>query len=210
MTPFVKDLIEHAVGEWAYFGYSTRALNNHWKIGAEEYELGYRDRVREYWEIVGHPTWNGLTPQPWSGAFISWCLVRSNAGAFFQGSAKHSVYINWIRNQAPSKAKLVLTDPRQQSLEVGDLIWNSRRDETVSAIPKNYPEAVATLEKGIMFNSHVDIVVDVRDGQCDSIGGNVSNKDPGGSVTRSTWKLDGHGMIVDPRKSWLGVVKNEI
>lgn len=210
MTAFVTDLLDRALGEWAYFGYSTRALNDNWKIGAEEYEIGFRSRVTDYWKVVGHPSWDGLTKQPWSGAFISWCFVKANAGALFEPSAKHSVYINSIRKQSSANAKLELVDPTQNAVAKGDLIWNSRRDSSVSQIPKNYADAVAALKHGIMFNSHVDIVVEVGNGKCESIGGNVSNKDPGGSVTRSTWKLDPQGKLIDSRKSWLGVVKNNI
>ncbi|WP_320202100.1 DUF2272 domain-containing protein (plasmid) [Agrobacterium sp. rho-13.3] len=210
MTPFVTELVNHALSEWAYFGYSTRALNDNWKIGAEEYEAGFRSRVTEYWKVVGHPTWDGLTKQPWSGAFISWCFEEANAGGHFQPSAKHSVYINWIRKQKSSNAGLQLTDPAASGVAVGDLIWNSRRDSSVSSVPKTYAEAVSALTKGVMFNSHVDIVVEIGSGQCDSIGGNVSNNDPGGSVTRSTWKLDTNGKLIDSRKSWIGVVKNSL
>ncbi|MEA3048011.1 MAG: hypothetical protein QOJ53_2343, partial [Sphingomonadales bacterium] len=45
-------------------------------------------------------------------------------------------------------------------------------------------------------------------GRCDSIGGNVSNRDPGGSVTRSAWRLAPDGTLDDSRKAWIGVVRN--
>ena len=71
-------------------------------------------------------------------------------------------------------------------------------------------EATARLAAGDFFISHVDIVVAVGQGRCDSIGGNVSNLDVGGSVTKSTWRLDDQGCLSDPRKPWIGVVRNDL
>jgi hypothetical protein len=84
------------------------------------------------------------------------------------------------------------------------LIWNARGANT----PSDYDEAVAHLEAGDFFISHVDIVVAVRVGECDSVGGNVHPEPVGGSVVRSTWRLDQDGALADDRKTWLGVVKN--
>ena len=208
MKPFAKSLVATASAEWAYFGYSSRAINNTWKVGGEEFNSPYRERVQAYWSAVGHPTWDGKTTQPWSGAFISWCFEAAKAEGRFKGSSKHSVYIDWIRTKQTSPS-FTLVDPASATLAPGDLIWNARRDENTSKIPKTHAEAIARLKKGDYFISHVDIVVEVRASECDSIGGNVSNADPGGSVTRSTWHLN-NGLIVDPRKTWIGVVKTNI
>lgn len=200
-------LIDTATSQWEFFGYSTRALNNKWKIVGDEHDSPYREQVKKYWSVVGHPTWDGRTKQPWSGAFISWCFDQASYGTRFKGSAKHSIYIDWIR-KGNSAQTFALVDPASDVVEAGDLIWNSRRDETTSDIPQNYTQAIARLGAGDHFISHVDIVVEVGDAQCSSIGGNVSNEDPGGSVTRSTWLL-ADGRIADPRKSWIGLVKNK-
>lgn len=209
MTPFVDKLVEVATAEWAFFGFSTRALNDQWAIGGDEQDAPYRQRVQQYWSVVGHPTWDGTTPQPWSGAFISWCFETAGAGNLFEGSAKHSVYVDWIRRDKDGPG-FDLADPASATVAPGDLIWNSRRDNTTSDAPKNHVEAIKRLKQGDMFISHVDIVVAVRAGQCDSIGGNVSDASPGGSVTKSTWRLDGSGHIADPRKSWIGIVKTRL
>ncbi|NKL66292.1 DUF2272 domain-containing protein [Rhizobium leguminosarum] len=206
MGPLSERLIDAATQEWEFFGYSSRALNNKWKIGGDEHDPPYRERVQRYWSVVGHPTWDGRTKQPWSGAFISWCFDRADYGSRFEGSAKHSIYIDWIR-RGGSADTLDLVDPQSADVEPGDLIWNSRRDETTSNIPQNYTQAIARLQAGDFFISHVDIIVGVGDSEFSSIGGNVSNEDPGGSVTKSTWRING-GRIADPRKSWIGLVKN--
>jgi hypothetical protein len=208
MTPFVEKLLTTTLGEWEFFGHSTRTIANVWNVAGEEFQDPFRLRVRDYWAAVGQPTWDGATKQPWSGAFISWCFKTAGAGDKFKGNAKHAVYIDRIRRNQSSTSGLKLLDPMTTRVEPGDLVWNPRRTSDTSSVPKTFDEAVARLAVEDFFISHVDIVVETRAGQCDSIGGNVSNKDPGGSVTRSTWLLSADGRIVDPRKTWIGVVKN--
>lgn len=106
---------------------------------------------------------------------------------------------------------LVLIDPAEAAVSPGDLIWNSRQPDPEHPdpdIPLSYGAAAAKLDAEDFFASHVDIVVSAGDGRCESIGGNVSNAQVGGSVTRSTWELDGRGRLTDRRKPWIGVVLN--
>jgi len=208
MTAFVDKLLETVLAEWAFFGHSTRSLDNVWNVLGEESQDPFRLRVRDYWAAVGQATWDGTTEQPWSGAFISWCFKTAGAGDSFKGDATHAVYIDRIRRAQSPAAKLQLLDPAKTPVAPGDLIWNSRRTSDRSDVPGSFDAAVARLAAKDFFPSHVDIVVAAGGGRCDSVGGNVSNRDPGGSVTRSTWHLDPAGKITDPRKSWIGVVKN--
>jgi hypothetical protein len=107
--------------------------------------------------------------------------------------------------------RLVLRDPAAVAVAPGDLIWNSRQPDLanpVADIALTHEAAVERLEAGDFFASHVDIVVAVEDGRCESVGGNVSPPGVGGSVTRSTWRLDPQGRLADPRKPWIGVVTN--
>lgn len=195
-------LIAAALGEWDYFGKSTRSIDSHWHLVGEEANEPYRSHITQYWTVVGFPEWNGDTPQPWSGAFISWCFKTAGIAGKFD--ATHSAYIDRIRRHENMPAELVLTSPKEAVIEPGDLIWNER-DKTHPT--PDYETAVALLKAGTYFLSHVDIVISVDGDTCTSIGGNVSDRDSGGSVTRSTWKLkDGH--IADPHKTWIGVVKN--
>ena len=204
----IKDkLIEKAIGEWEFFGRCTRSLSNAWHVVSDESDEPYKTHINRYWVSVGQPTWNGATDEPWSAAFISWCFKEAGAGAAFRGSAKHSIYIDRIRRDTAADAKLSLRDPGLVAVERGDLIWNVRGANPVAT---TYAKAVERLKAGDFFISHVDIVVEVRAGSCDSIGGNVSNRTPGGSVTRSTWKLAADGKLADPRKTWIGVVKNSL
>lgn len=210
MAGIKRRLIETALGEWGFFGRSTRGLDGRWDVAGDEKDEPYTSRVGLYWQAVGRPELDGGSDEPWSAAFISWCFATAGAGAAFAGHDTHSVYVDRIRRHAGMSEKLVLAPPAAAPLAPGDLIWNSRweSDSGEAAAPKSFEAAVAQLDAGNFFPSHVDIVVAVGAGQCDSIGGNVSNRDPGGSVTRSTWRLADDGTIADPRKIWIGVVTN--
>jgi len=202
MSALADKLIQTAIAEWNYFGNSVRSIDNHWHVVGEEADQPYRKHIKQYWAAVGFPNWDGATPQPWSGAFISWCCKTAGIAGDFD--ATHSVYIDRIRRQKNMPAQLVLTSPKTAVIAPGDLLWNTR--DKAHPTP-DYETAIKRLKAGTFFLSHVDIVVAVEGDTCSSIGGNVSDKDPGGSVTRSTWRLV-NGHIADPRKTWVGVVKN--
>lgn len=206
MSPFADRLIAVALKEWARFGGSTRSIDDHWHVVGEEFDDPYCGYVGEYWAHVGQP-WDGRVDQPWSAAFISWCFEAARAGAAFPKSDTHSEYVDTIRRTRKEFFRLL--DPAAAIIARGDLIWNARV-AVGSSLPRGHAEALALLDKGDFFASHVDIVIDVRPGQCDSIGGNVSNADPGGSVTKTTWALDDTGRLVDPRKTWIGVIKVDL
>lgn len=197
--------------KWASFGNSTRSLDEQWSIVGNESVQPYQAYVTPFWAAVGYPERDGAYPEPWSGAFISWCFVEAGAAAdAFRPHRKHSRYIDWIRLQDGTSPLLRLRPPTSP-IALGDLIWNAR----TAGGPVNHEEAIAHLDGGNFFASHVDIVVAVRDGECDSIGGNVHYADVGGSVVRSTWRLHGNGALVDDngvradtRKRWIGVIKN--
>lgn len=206
MGTIKERLIESAVREWEAFGRSTRSLDDRWHLVGLQRAEPFRSRVGDYWAAVGRPDWDGDTPEPWSAAFISWCFAAAGAGELFSPDETHSVYIDRIRRHDGMAEALRLCPPPTTPVTPGDLIWNARSDAG-EEIPQSYDAAVAELEAGNFFYSHVDIVVSLAAGRCDSIGGNVSNLDEG-SVTRSTWRLDSHGVLVDPRKPWIGVVRN--
>lgn len=210
MGEIKRRLIESALGEWDFFGRSTRGLDGRWNLAGDEADEPYRSRIGLYWAAVGRPELDGGSDEPWSAAFISWCFAAAGASPAFSGHDTHSAYVDRIRRHDGMSAALVLAPPAAAALAPGDLIWNSRWESAGEAAraPKSFAAAIAALEAGHFFPSHVDIVVAVGAGLCDSIGGNVSNREPGGSVTRSTWRLAARGTIADPRKDWIGVVKN--
>lgn len=205
-----RRLIAAALGEWEFFGRSTRSLDGRWHVAGDEADEPYRSRIGLYWAAVGHPDWDGGTDEPWSAAFVSWCFAEAGAGRAFSGHDTHSVYIDRIRRHERMSEKLVLLAPAAAALAPGDLIWNARWESEAeeAQAPQSFAAAMAALDAGTFFASHADIVVAVDAESCDSIGGNVSNRDPGGSVTRSSWRLAPDGTLADPRKAWIGVVKN--
>ncbi|MEA3042403.1 MAG: hypothetical protein QOH47_241 [Sphingomonadales bacterium] len=210
MGEIKRRLIASALREWDYFGRSTRGLDGRWDVAGDEADEPYRSRIGLYWAAVDRPELDGGSDEPWSAAFISWCFANAGAGAAFAGDDTHSVYIDRIRRGDGMSAALGLIPPATAPLAPGDLIWNSRweSDAGEARAPKSFEAAIAELNAGSFFPSHVDIVVAVGTGRCDSIGGNVSNRDPGGSVTRSAWRLAPDGTLDDSRKAWIGVVRN--
>ena len=209
MGAIKEKLVAAALAEWEFFKRSTRSIDDVWKIGGDEAQAPYTSHISRYWAAVGLPDWTGKTDQPWSAAFVSWCFEAEGAQGKFRPNATHSAYIDAIRRHAGASADLVLKSPTEAIVEVGDLIWNPRKKKppTEYVPPANFNEAIQRLKAGQYFDSHVDIVVEVTANSCSSIGGNVSNLDIGGSVTRSTWRV-ADGKLSDPRKQWIGIVKN--
>jgi len=207
---FRSKLVHTATQEWNFFGGSTRHLDDVWNVVGEESNSPFTERIGEYWASVQQLGWDGLTPQPWSAAFISWCFKRVNEQVgpkvMFKGHIKHSVYVDRIRRQAQMDGKLVLTSVDGAPIAAGDLVWNARGEGDG---PKSFTDAVKRLKVKDFFLSHVDIVVKVEGDVCYTIGGNVSDKEDGGSVTKSAWRLNASGHLVDPRKTWIGLVKVE-
>lgn len=207
MTPFTERLIAVATREWEFFLRTTRRIDDSWHLGANLDAEPWTSRIGVYWDAVDRPDWDGLTPEPWSAAFISWCFREAGAGQAFWGDETHSLYVDRIRRHDGMSPKLTLHAPADAAPRVGDLIWNSRGDLNP---PANYAAAIAQLERGHFFESHVDIVTEVAPGTCASIGGNVWYQKVGGSVTRSEWRLDAEGRLADDRKVWIGVIRNAL
>ena len=206
-VPLALRLVEVATREWEYFRRTTRALDDSWQLGGNLDEEPFTSRIGDYWKAVDRPDWDGLTPEPWSAAFISWCFAEAGAGTAFHGDETHSVYVDRIRRHDGMSERLTLHDPALAVPRVGDLIWNSRGERDP---PGSYAEALKQLDAGRFFDSHVDVVVEIAGGRCSSIGGNVWHQKVGGSVTRSDWRTDAQGRIADDRKTWIGVIRNAL
>jgi len=207
MNKIAARLVEVATREWEYFRRTMRRIDDSWHLGANLDEQPFTARIGDYWDAVGRPDWDGLTPEPWSAAFISWCFAAAGAGDAFRGDETHSVYVDRIRRHDGMSDRLVLHDPALAAPRVGDLIWNSRGERNP---PQSHAQALAQLDAGNFFDSHVDVVVAITDGLCSSIGGNVWFQKVGGSVTRSDWRLDSSGLLDDDRKVWIGVIANDL
>lgn len=207
MNGIAARLVTIAKDEWEFFRRTTRHLDDHWDLGANLDEPLHTVRIGEYWQAVGRADWDGLTSEPWSAAFITWCFAQAGAGDAFRGDETHSVYVDRIRRQDGMSDKLTLHDPALAAPRVGDLIWNARGERDP---PRSYAEALRQLDARRFFDSHVDVVVAVEDCACSSIGGNVWFQKAGGSVTRSDWRTNAEGRLADDRKVWIGVIRNAL
>ena len=195
-------LIETAQAEWERWGFSSRPLHGRPAIGGTERRTPFVSFVNDYWKAVDKPNWNGNTPQPWSAAFISFCFKKAGAGQGFPYSAGHVGYCGAIVRSPSRYPAFAFADQETTALDVGDLILAARSGDGCVAPPRTHATALVALRQAQWFCSHADLVVAVRAGEIDVVGGNVSN-----SVTMTTY-LTRDGRISDPRHVWLGVVKN--
>lgn len=201
---FIDDLLAVTLSEWKRWGYSARPIGASSKIGGKEKIPPYVSYVNDYWRAVGHPSWNGNTPQPWSAAFISFCFKTAGAGNAFPYDQGHAGYCAAILRSPATFSKLRIADPASTTVDIGDVLWAARSGDGCKPPPKTHQEAVLALTSGGWFCSHCDIVVEMRQGEIDAIGGNISD-----SVTKTTFASQA-GKITDPRNDWLGVIKNGI
>lgn len=163
--------------------------------------------VGEYWQSIGSHL-DGRDPPAWSAAFISYCFHQAGADSHFPYSENHSIYASKI--DGGKFAGLSLQDPSTTRVAVGDLLWASRSGDGCRAPPLSFAAARKELAKirkkpATSFCSHSDIVVSIRTGEVDVIGGNVKQ-----AVTRTTYRLDTAGHIRDGRRTFVGVIKNSL
>jgi hypothetical protein len=199
-------LVDAARSEWTRWGFSVAPLHKPKKIGGVEGDNPFSSFVHEYWVAVGRPERNGHTPLPWSAAFISFCFAAAGAGKAFPGSEGHFHYCAAIlKGMAKPNPAITLEDPSTTDIKVGDLVWAGRSGEGCVRPPRSFTEAMSALkDPRNFFCSHADLVVSLRDGEADVIGGNVSD-----SVTQTTY-VTTNGKISDPRHTWLAVIRNTI
>lgn len=200
---FRAALVAAAEREWQRFGFSERGLAGEpQRIVGREQVWPYVDYINEYWQVVGQSKWNGFTPQPWSGAFISYCFDRAGAGARFPYKSSHAAYCSEIVRNPAAYPNLHLHDVASQTPVEGDLVVAARSGKDCSKPPSTHAEALAWYQAGKRFCSHADIVVDRGDRWIEVIGGNVAD-----SVTRVRYATDGNGRIMDARVDWIAVVE---
>jgi hypothetical protein len=197
-------LVDVALSEWKRFGFSTRPLHGQARIVGVESVAPYVDYVNDYWRAVGKPTFNGNTPIAWSAAFISFCFKEAGAGKSFPYDAGHAGYCSSIVRSPDVYPNLAVLDSASTIVEVGDVVLAARSGDGCGKPPKTHDEAMKLFRKGGFFCSHADIVVGVRDGEFDAVGGNIAN-----SVTRTTFAAS-KGRVADPRNVWLTVVRSQI
>jgi hypothetical protein len=184
--PFSREAaVQIALREWRAFGQQVVFPNVELPVDEERQE-GMWQRVGEYWWLGLDPRWkeqawtgihneNGeVFPESqdgnyaWSAAFISYVMRMAGAGSGFPYTETHADYINAARRHELGEAPgIVLTTERMEVYAPlrGDLIcyWRGRRPITYDDLPAG------------KFGGHCDIVVEIKPGELDVIGGNVDN-----------------------------------
>lgn len=153
----------------------------------KETEPPLEAQVLAYFAGVGRGDITRGDQEPWSAAFISFCLREAGATTEILPvkSAAHSDYIHLglAHRNAGHDVPIVYFDRQETPPRVGDLVGFSR-DENV----RNRTDIEA--KKGKFFASHTDLVLDVRPGKLTVIGGNKSN-----TIKTETIRLDSDGLI---------------
>ncbi|HEY1301515.1 MAG TPA: DUF2272 domain-containing protein [Stellaceae bacterium] len=214
--PFSREAaVQIALGEWRAF--RQPVVYPHQELPEdEEREQGLWQRVGLYWWLGLDPSWrqqgwtgihdeNGrIFPETrdgfyaWSAAFISYVMRLAGAGPAFPYSETHSDYINAAARHEPGVA---LTPERVAAYapQRGDLIclWRGRQPVTFDELPTG------------RFPGHCDIVVGIKPGELDVIGGNVDNAVAMKPIpVAADGRLAGpDGVVIDPDHHWFVVLK---
>ena len=220
--PFSREAaVQIALREWRAFGQPV--VLPHTELPEdEEREEGLWQRVGEYWWLGLNPSWpqqgwTGIHDEKgqvfpasqdgnfaWSAAFIDYVMRMAGAGRDFPYSETHSDYINMARRHGLGLAPATrLSAERIEAYapQRGDLIcyWRGRRRVAYDDLPTR------------RFPSHCDIVVTIRPGQLEVIGGNVDNAVAMKPIPATA---DGHlagpdGQLLDPEHNYFVVLRVE-
>jgi hypothetical protein len=178
-------LISAAVTEWLRFD------RGH-KLEFEDPQFKY---VGEYWSKIGLNLDGKNRDQPWSAAFISFA-TRTAGYTDFKFASAHSTYVHDAVDQRQANitsAPFWGFEVSEHQPQLGDLVCRSRDGVHIAAM--------ASLPKG-GFTSHCDIVVEIRDAEVRTLGGNVNQ-----SVSISTYPLDSSGFLKKANDVY-GILRN--
>lgn len=180
-------LITAAVKEWLRFDRGN-------KLEFEDPQYKY---VGEYWSKIGLNLDGRNRDQPWSAAFISF-VARAAGYRDFKFAAAHSTYVY----DAVDKRKANVAAAPFWGFEVdghkpqlGDLVCRSRDEVHIASM--------AALPRG-GFKSHCDIVVEIRDSEVRTLGGNVNQ-----SVSITSYPLDNNGFLRKVNNVY-GILRNNL
>ena len=214
--PFSREAaVQIALGEWRAFRQPVVYPNVELPED-EERENGLWQRVGLYWWLGLDPSWrqSGWTGKhdengqvfsadvdgnyAWSAAFISYVMRMAGAGSSFPYSETHSDYIDEAAAHTPGVA-LVAERVQDYAPQLGDLIclWRGARPVTFDELPAG------------RFPGHCDIVVAIKPGVLDVIGGNVDNAVAMKYIPiTADGRLAGpDGIVLDPDHHWFVVLK---
>ncbi len=201
LTEFRQRVVAAAEREWRYFGRHQRGRAR--RNGYKEDNPRQAARIRRYW-LAGVGRTVESPKVAWSGAFISYVLRAAGAGSRFAYSGSHSRYIQRaIRAARSGDAGASFQGHRLEDFppRPGDLVCNALVD---GVDYNNLPRYWA---------GHCDVVVAVRRGSIDVIGGNLSD-----TVGKRTLLTDSRGRLrehqprrIDPSvKRWFVIIETRI
>lgn len=195
--PLTENMVKIARQEWDFFGQQTIVHGQMVKEGHRETDEGYWQRVGTYWkEALNLPHTGKNTDEAWSAAFISWVMKTAGLGDRFLYDEWHAHYINraiQAREQQDPRYAFYGFRLSERPPQVGDLVCYAREDGVDF---DHRPET---------YKSHCDLVVAVRPGEIDVIGGNVAD-----SVTLKTLKTNPGGLLIDTNNRWFAVLHNRL
>jgi hypothetical protein len=215
--PFSREAaIQIAYREWRAFGQPVVYPRTELPYDNERAE-GLWQRVGEYWWLglalgereqgfTGMHDQNGRVFSAaedgnfaWSAAFIDYVMRMAGAGRRFPYAPTHSDYINAARQNAGSNLVIGAQPPESYAPQRGDLIcmWRGNRQIRYADLPTG------------RFPGHCDMVVAIRPGSLDVIGGNVDNSVSMKHipVTANGYLANPDGTIVDPDYGWFTVLR---
>ena len=188
ISDYVSNLQNYALEEFKAWGNGTKKEN----------DKSMQDTIAKYWkEGAGIKNWSQqrMQDEAWSSAFISYIVKKSGGGKEFKYATSQSTYINdSIKNRLENNSNPFKGyKPEEVKLEVGDIVGKPRQN------------GVSYNSKGA-YKSHTDIVVGIKDGVADTVGGNVGN-----SVSMTKVPLTSDGKIDNSKISgykYFVVIKN--
>lgn len=176
-------LLQEAVREWIRFDRGN---------GRETADPFFRF-IADFWRAIGLNLDGRDTDQPWSAAYISF-IVRRAEYTGFRFSAAHARYILDARQRRESNdtdAPFWLFRLGEHRPQLGDLVCLRRQPGiTFNNLPADG------------FKSHCDVVVEIRDSNIRTLGGNVRN-----SVSLSSFSLDQNGFLRE-QGTLFGIMRN--
>lgn len=194
-------IVATATKEWDFWGNSVPG-----KIHHTDNELAFATYVLETYcrPLKATPSLSEIANDTyfWSAVAISFMVRQAGVSASeFTFSQSHSTYIREAIKARRDKDKTKAywgfrIDEAEAILAPGDIVGAGRTKGMT------FEQAQALFDKKTDYESHSDIVVAVRAGEADLIGGNVSD-----SVTKKTLKLDAKGRLRDKKNLSFVVMK---
>jgi hypothetical protein len=178
-------LISAAVKEWLRFERGNKL----------EYDDPQYKYVGEYWSKLSLPHDGRDRDIPWSAAFISF-IARAAGYNDFKFAAAHSTY---VYDAVDKRKSNITTAPfwgfniNDHKPQLGDLVCRGRGQNPIKSID--------SLPRG-GFQSHCDLIVEIRDTEVRTLGGNVEQ-----TVSITTYPLNSNGFL-RAAKNVYGVLRN--